>query len=157
MSQTSQFFIRHGLPLVFVAVLVEQVGLPLPALPWLLAAGALSATGQFSFPIGVAVTVLACLIADASWFYLGRHWGNRVLGVLCRISLEPDSCVRRNAELIYALRPVGIAGSEIPARLGNGGTTIGRDERDERQPVPERGRGWVAPLRGLFSWPWVSL
>lgn len=99
MSQTSQFFIRHGLPLVFVAVLVEQVGLPLPALPWLLAAGALSATGQFSFPIGVAVTVLACLIADASWFYLGRHWGNRVLGVLCRISLEPDSCVRRTQNL----------------------------------------------------------
>lgn len=106
MTQTSQFLISHGLPLVFGAVLVEQIGLPLPALPWLLAAGALSATGQFSLPLGIAVTVLACLMADTFWFYLGRHRGNQVLGLLCRISLEPDSCVRRtqNAFTRYGLR-----------------------------------------------------
>src|ERR1035438_9980115 len=99
MSQTSQFLIKHGLPLVFGAVLVEQMGLPLPALPWLLAAGALSATGQFNLAWGLLVTVLACLMADAFWFYLGRHRGGQVLGLLCRISLEPDSCVRRTQNM----------------------------------------------------------
>jgi len=111
MTQTTQFFINHGLPLVFGAVFVEQIGLPLPALPWLLAAGALSATGQFSFPLGVAVTILACLVADTFWFYLGRHRGNQVLGPLCRISLEPDSCVRRTQNVFtrYGLRGLLVA------------------------------------------------
>jgi membrane protein DedA with SNARE-associated domain/rhodanese-related sulfurtransferase len=111
MSETSQFLINHGLPLVFAAVFVEQMGLPLPALPWLLAAGALSATGKFSLPLGLGVTVLACLIADAVWFYLGRYRGNQVLALLCRISLEPDSCVRRTQNVFtkYGLRGVLIA------------------------------------------------
>jgi membrane protein DedA with SNARE-associated domain/rhodanese-related sulfurtransferase len=111
MTQISQFLIDHGLPFVFGAVLVEQIGLPLPALPWLLAAGALSATGQFSLSLGVAATVLACLAADAFWFYLGRHRGNQVLGLLCRISLEPDSCVRRaqNVFTRYRLRGLLVA------------------------------------------------
>jgi len=111
MSQTSQFLIDHGLPLVFAAVFVEQIGLPLPALPWLMAAGALSATGQFSLVLGLLVTVLACLLADAFWFYLGRHRGHQVLGLLCRISLEPDSCVRRTQNVFtkYGLRGLLVA------------------------------------------------
>jgi membrane protein DedA with SNARE-associated domain len=74
---------------------VGQVGLPLPALSWLLAAGALSATGKFNPFLGIGVTVLACVVADTFWFYLGRYRGTQVLGLLCRLSLEPDSCVRR--------------------------------------------------------------
>jgi membrane protein DedA with SNARE-associated domain/rhodanese-related sulfurtransferase len=111
MTQTSQFLINHGLPLVFLAVFVEQMGLPLPALPWLLAAGALSAAGKFSLPLGLGVTVIACLVADAVWFYLGRYRGNQVLALLCRISLEPDSCVRRTQNVFtkYGLRGVFIA------------------------------------------------
>ena len=108
MTHTSQFVIDHGLPLVFAAVFVEQMGLPLPALPWLLAAGALSATGEFNLPLGLAATVIACLVADATWFYLGRRRGSQVLSLLCRISLEPDSCVRRTQDLFskYGLRGV---------------------------------------------------
>jgi membrane protein DedA with SNARE-associated domain/rhodanese-related sulfurtransferase len=108
---TTQFLINHGLPLVFAAVFVEQLGLPLPALPWLLAAGALSAAGKFSLPLGLGATVLACLIPDAIWFYLGRYRGNQVLALLCRISLEPDSCVRRTQNVFakYGLRGVFVA------------------------------------------------
>jgi membrane protein DedA with SNARE-associated domain/rhodanese-related sulfurtransferase len=89
-----------------VAILLEQLGLPLPAVPWLLAVGSLSANAKFSAPAGTAVAVVACLVADSTWFYLGRHQGNRLLGLLCRISLEPDSCVRRteNAFSRYGLR-----------------------------------------------------
>jgi membrane protein DedA with SNARE-associated domain/rhodanese-related sulfurtransferase len=111
MTQTSQFLINHGLPLVFAAVFLEQLGLPLPAAPWLLAAGALAATGAFSLSLGLGATVIACLIADGLWFYLGRYRGNRVLGLLCRISLEPDSCVRRTQDVFtkYGMRGVLVA------------------------------------------------
>jgi membrane protein DedA with SNARE-associated domain/rhodanese-related sulfurtransferase len=111
MTETTQFIIKHGLPLVFGAVLVEQLGLPLPSLPWLLAAGALSAAGKFNLPAGIAVVMAACLIADLLWFYLGRYRGNQVLGFLCRISLEPDSCVRRTQNVFtkYGLRGLAVA------------------------------------------------
>ncbi len=83
------------MPLVFLAVFLEQIGLPLPALPWLLAAGALVAEGAFGLALATVVVVFACLLADTLWFYLGRYRGNQVVRLLCRISLEPDSCVRR--------------------------------------------------------------
>ena len=87
------------------------MGLPLPASPWLLAAGALSAIGKFSLLSGISIALLACLIADIIWFYLGRHRGNQVLGLLCRISLEPDSCVRRTQNVFtrYGVRGLVVA------------------------------------------------
>ena len=111
MTETTGFLIRHGLSVVFAAVFLEQIGLPLPAAPWLLAAGALSATRQFNPYLGIAVAVLACLAPDTFWFYLGRRRGNQVLGFLCRISLEPDSCVRRTLNVFtrYGLRGVVVA------------------------------------------------
>ncbi|EEF60961.1 Rhodanese domain protein [Pedosphaera parvula Ellin514] len=134
LNETSQFLIRHGLPLLFAAILVEQMGLPIPALPLLLAAGALSATGKFSLSLGIVVTVIACLIADAFWFYLGRYRGNQVLGFLCRISLEPDSCVRRTQNVFtrYGLRGVVVAkfvpgmSTVAPPLAGMAGVGIGR-------------------------------
>lgn len=111
MNETTGFLIHHGLSLVFTAVFVEQMGLPVPALPWLLGAGALSAVGRFNFPLGLFFTVTACLIADTTWFYLGRYRGNQVLGFLCRISLEPDSCVRRTQNVFtrYGMRGILVA------------------------------------------------
>jgi membrane protein DedA with SNARE-associated domain/rhodanese-related sulfurtransferase len=111
MNEAVQILTRHGAPVVFVAVLLEQLGLPLPSIPWLLAAGALSATGQCSFATSVLVTLLACLMADGLWFYLGRYRGSKVLGLLCKISLEPDSCVRRTQNLFtkYGWRGIVLA------------------------------------------------
>ena len=131
---TSQFLISHGLPIVFAAVLVEQMGLPLPAIPWLLAAGALSATNQFNMPLGIGVAVVSCLMADAFWFYLGRHRGNQVLGFLCRISLEPDSCVRRTLNVFtrYGMPGVVVAkfvpgmSTITPPLAGMSGINAGR-------------------------------
>lgn len=111
MTDLNQFLGKYGLPLVFGAVFVEQIGVPLPAIPWLLAVGALSATGDFSPFLAITLTVLACTLADTVWFYLGRYRGNRVLGFLCRISLEPDSCVRRTSNMFtrYGLRSLVVA------------------------------------------------
>src|SRR5882757_977056 len=95
MNESANFLVQHGGPVLFGVVLVEQAGLPLPAMPWLLAAGALSASGKLNALLAVGLTTLACLVADSSWFYLGRHQGHRVLKFLCRISLAQDSCLER--------------------------------------------------------------
>ncbi|MGO8674258.1 MAG: rhodanese-like domain-containing protein [Limisphaerales bacterium] len=111
MNETSQFLVNHGPSLVFATVFLDQIGVPLPAIPWLLAAGALSATGRFSPFLALGITMVACLMADILWFYLGRYRGHRVLSLLCRVSLEPDSCVRRTQNLYsrYGLRGVVVA------------------------------------------------
>ncbi len=103
MHDTIQFLIRHGGPLLFVAILLDELGLPMPAVPFLLAAGALIAKHQLNPIVAFGVTLLACFIADATWFYLGRYGGNKALRFLCRISLEPDSCVRRTRNLFERL------------------------------------------------------
>ncbi|HXP62396.1 MAG TPA: DedA family protein/thiosulfate sulfurtransferase GlpE [Dongiaceae bacterium] len=134
MNETTQFLVSHGLPLVFAAVFLDQIGLPLPAIPWLLAAGALSATGKLSAFLALGITLLACLLADTLWFYLGRYRGHRVLGLLCRISLEPDSCVRRTQNLYtrYGLRGVVLAkfvpglSTVAPPLAGMSGVKAGR-------------------------------
>jgi membrane protein DedA with SNARE-associated domain len=94
-SQTLTFLLRHGYWFLFAMVFVEQAGLPIPAVPVLLAMGALAGMGRFSLAASAAVAVAACLVADVAWFGLGRRYGSTILRVLCRISLEPDSCVRR--------------------------------------------------------------
>jgi membrane protein DedA with SNARE-associated domain len=80
---------------LFVLILAEQFGLPIPAVPFLLGAGALAAEGRLSLGLALALSLLATLTADVFWFTLGRMRGGGALNVLCRISLEPDSCVRR--------------------------------------------------------------
>ncbi len=86
---------HYGLALIFINVLAEQLGLPLPAVPTLVIAGALSVDGQLSAWAVFSVALLACMIGDGAWFIAGRLYGNRVMRLLCRISLSPDSCVRQ--------------------------------------------------------------
>ncbi|HCC57635.1 MAG TPA: sulfurtransferase [Solibacterales bacterium] len=96
-----EFLIRYGYLLLFGVVLAEQIGLPIPATPMLLAAGALAGIGKLSLASVMAMAVMACLIGDLIWFELGRTRGSSILRLLCRISLEPDTCVRKT-ETSYA-------------------------------------------------------
>jgi membrane protein DedA with SNARE-associated domain/rhodanese-related sulfurtransferase len=111
MNQTFEFLIRHGTAVVFLAVFTEQIGVPLPAAPVLLAAGALVATGQMNLLAVLAAAVLASVLGDLIWFYLGRRYGNRLMNLLCRISLEPDTCVRKTQNLFgkYGMRGLVVA------------------------------------------------
>ncbi len=84
---------QYGLAIVFANVLIEQIGLPVPAIPTLMVAGALAASGRLSLVAVFAVALVACAIADISWYVAGRRYGNRVMRFLCGISLTPDSCV----------------------------------------------------------------
>ena len=94
-------FAQYGLLAVFAVVLVKQLGAPVPASPILLLAGA-AGDPRFAFEALVAATA-ASMIADFAWFAAGKRFGRRVLALLCRISISPDSCVRKN-ELSFARR-----------------------------------------------------
>ncbi|HEY3074284.1 MAG TPA: DedA family protein/thiosulfate sulfurtransferase GlpE [Burkholderiales bacterium] len=96
MPDVTQLVAQYGLTLVFINVLVEQVGLPVPAVPTLVIAGALAAAGELSAAAVFGVAVLACFIGDGLWFAGGRIYGRRVMSLLCRVSLSPDSCVRQS-------------------------------------------------------------
>src|SRR5208337_2331174 len=95
MNETAEFVIRHGYAVLFFWILAEQGALPIPSVPLLLVCGALAKAGHLNAAPILFFGVLACLIADSAWFQLGRSRGAKILGFLCRMALEPDSCVRQ--------------------------------------------------------------
>ncbi len=101
MREVFEFLTQYGYILLFVWVFAEQIGLPIPALPILLGMGAMAGMNRMNFAFALILSVIAAVSADALWYELGRRRGAKVLTLLCRISLEPDSCVRR-AEDVFA-------------------------------------------------------
>ncbi len=94
-----EFILRHGYLVLLAWVFAEQGGLPIPSIPLLLAAGALAGTGRLNLFTALFCCLVAALAADTIWYQLGKRNGIKVLQLLCRISLEPDSCVRRTEGL----------------------------------------------------------
>lgn len=93
MGDLLAFVQKHGYAVLFWAVFIDQAGAPLPSLPLLFAIGALAGLGEISFGGALVAATLACVAADYLWYELGRRKGVSVLSLLCRFSLEPDSCV----------------------------------------------------------------
>ncbi|MRW91347.1 sulfurtransferase [Duganella sp. FT80W] len=89
---------EYGVLIVFGVVLIEQLGLPIPAFPILIVAGAMSVDGDTHWPVVLAVAIVACLISDYFWFRAGRYYGKRILKLLCKISLSPDYCVSQTED-----------------------------------------------------------
>ena len=108
MEDVVQFLTHYGYAVLFAWVLAEQIGLPLPAAPVLLAAGALAGRGPFHLGAALTVAVCACLLSDLLWFHMGRRSSGKVLNFVCRLSLEPDSCVRRTSNVIGKYGPKGL-------------------------------------------------
>lgn len=98
MAQLSHLINTYGALIVFGTVLLEQIGLPIPAFPVLIIAGALAVDKGANWPLFLAASIVACLISDYFWFRAGRFYGKRVLRLLCKISLSPDSCVSQTED-----------------------------------------------------------
>lgn len=98
MESVTELLEQHGAWVLFGGVLAEQLGLPFPALPLLVAAGVLVGTGHLSWSGALIAALSATLLADIVWFLAGRWRGRPVLTLLCRIALEPDACVRRTED-----------------------------------------------------------
>ena len=108
MALPEHILLTYSYLLLFSWVLVEQLGIPLPATPVLLAAGALSAEHEISFSLALLAALLGSLMADSSWFLVGRHYGHHLTRILCKLSLEPTTCVRRTQDSIGRRRAVTI-------------------------------------------------
>jgi membrane protein DedA with SNARE-associated domain len=134
MNDLTQFLVSHGAPLLFAIVFAEQAGLPLPSAPWLLTAGALSASGKLNPAMAIGVTALAAVMADSLWFYIGRRGGQRVLRLFCRLSLARNSCVgrtrglfeRHGLQTLVAAKFLPGLGAVMPPLAGALGMTTGR-------------------------------
>ena len=99
MQEMTDLLSQYGLALVFANVLLTQLGVPVPAIPTLIVAGALAQQGQVSAAGALAVAVAASLLGDLPWFMAGRRYGYRVLKTLCRMAIEPDTCVKQTENI----------------------------------------------------------
>lgn len=113
MAELTAFVAEYGYWVIFAAVLLDQAGLPIPSLPLLVIAGGFIAEGDMSAAGTLAVVTLAALPGDWLWYELGRARGPSVLRMLCRISLEPDSCVQRTRNLFARSGPVSLLGAKF--------------------------------------------
>src|SRR5690349_3159476 len=86
---------EFGLLAVFLNVLLDEGGLPIPSYPLLAVAGALAAQGEYSVIAVIGAAVSGAFVADTSWYWISRRHGRGVLGLLCKLSLSPDACVRQ--------------------------------------------------------------
>ena len=95
MGSMMYLLLRHTYAVIFGWVLIEQAGVPIPSIPLMLAAGTMSAAHKLHVAYALPVVMLACLIADSMWYFLGKRYGSKVLNLLCRFSLEAASCVSK--------------------------------------------------------------
>ncbi len=100
------FFVQYAYEILFLWVLMEQLGVPIPSIPVLLTAGTLSAAHRIHASYALGVVVVACLTADSLWYYLGRRYGGAVLRLLCRFSLEASTCVAKTEGYFTRRGPV---------------------------------------------------
>src|SRR5215467_13817918 len=92
---------RHGYLVIFIAVFAEAIGLPVPAAVALVAGGAAAGAGTLSAPTVIALALVAMVLGDTLLFVLGRYTGWALLGFLCKVSVNPESCILRSAESFY--------------------------------------------------------
>ena len=99
-------FVKYAYLILFLWVLVEQLGIPIPSIPLLLTAGTLSATHKMSAFVALFCVLTACVLSDSMWYLLGRRYGNKVLKLLCRFSLEASTCVTKTEGYFTRRGPV---------------------------------------------------
>ena len=156
MNNNGELIHQYGLVFVFGNVLVEQLGLPIPAVPVLLLAGVASARGEISFIEALVFASVASIIADSLWYEIGRKKGGVVLSIACRISLNPDSCVRQTESFLARWGfPSLLIAKFIPGFSMVAPPTVGSMKNPDLSSGFLMGwvsfSGWVAPLSsGLF-------
>lgn len=134
MHELMDFLVRNGYLVLFLWVLGEQAGLPVPSAPLLLAAGALIGMHKLDAAAVVLLSTLAAVAADLCWFRLGQRRGAKVLNFLCKISLEPDSCVRQTqtriskngARSLLLAKFIPGFSTAAPPMAGAGGMSLAR-------------------------------
>jgi membrane protein DedA with SNARE-associated domain/rhodanese-related sulfurtransferase len=119
-----EILLHYGYAVLFLAVLGQQSGVPIPADPFMVGMGSLAGDGHYSLANSIAIAWTAAMLGDLLWFRIGRHWGTRALGLLCRISIEPDSCVARTHSRFARSGPRGLLLSKFVPGLSAVATPV---------------------------------
>ncbi len=149
MALPMHILLAYGYLLVAGWVLVALCGVPMPVTPVLLAAGALSGRGQLNFVLVFVAAWVAAAVADSSWFFVGRRYGRYVMRFLCKLSLEPTTCVRRTEDSIGRSRSVLLFAKFVPALTTLAPAVAGQSGMDYGQFLAYDGAGcalWVGAL-----------
>jgi len=101
MNDLLSMMARHGYALTFALLFAEAIGLPFPAAIALVAAGAAIASHTLLAPGVLLAAMVALILGDSAQFWLGRYSGWALLGFLCRLSMNPETCILRSAESFY--------------------------------------------------------
>src|SRR5882724_757085 len=129
-----EFFVHYAYGLLFLWVLIEQLGIPVPSVPLLLTAGTLSATHRIHIVPAFVAVLAACALSDSIWYFAGRRYGNRVLKLVCRFSFEASACVKKTeayfgqhgaSTLLFAKFVPGLS-AVAPPIAGQTGMAFGR-------------------------------
>jgi membrane protein DedA with SNARE-associated domain/rhodanese-related sulfurtransferase len=111
MNAIVQLLVKHGYSILFASVFARQMWLPVPAILFLIAAGALAGDGRMTLAVAVGLAVVACLLADMVWYEAGRRWGDQILHFIYGLALDPDAAARRSKETFvrHGLRTLMLA------------------------------------------------
>jgi membrane protein DedA with SNARE-associated domain/rhodanese-related sulfurtransferase len=118
------FFIHHAYLVLFLWVLAEQMGAPLPSIPLLLTAGTLTATHRLHLPLVIASVLAGSLISDTAWYFLGKRYGGAVVRLLCRLSMETTTCVRKTEDYFAKKGPASLLGTVAAPIAGETGMKL---------------------------------
>jgi len=108
-----EFFVHYAYAILFLWVLIEQLGVPIPSLPVVLTAGTLAATHRISGPAALLAVLAACMVSDSVWYMLGRRYGNAIIKLLCRFSFESSTCVSKTEGYFHKRGPVTLLFSKF--------------------------------------------
>jgi membrane protein DedA with SNARE-associated domain/rhodanese-related sulfurtransferase len=95
MGHALELFVHHAYLVLFLWVLIEQGGIPVPSVPVLLAAGTMSAAHRLHVAYALPIVLAACLVSDSLWYWLGKRYGSKIINLLCKFSMEAATCVTR--------------------------------------------------------------
>lgn len=98
MNAIVQLLVKHGYSILFASVFARQMCLPVPAILFLIAAGALAGSGRMTLVVALGMAIIACLLADMVWYEAGRRWGDQILHFIYGLALDPDAAARRSKE-----------------------------------------------------------
>lgn len=124
MSSGQEFLLDHGYAVLFLWVLAEQIGLPIPSTPMLLAAGALIGLHRMNLAAVLGLAAAASLISDSVWFLLGKERGDAVLATVCGMSLDPDHCVSKTHSVFSRYGPESLLFAKFVPGFGTLGPPV---------------------------------
>ncbi|MFT4111744.1 VTT domain-containing protein [Silvibacterium sp.] len=113
------FFLKYGYWILFLWVMTEQLGVPIPSVPVLLTAGTLTATHKLNLPLVLVSVMLGSLVSDSLWYLMGKKYGGAVVKLLCRLSMESSTCVRKTENYFTKHGPAALLVAKFIPGLGS--------------------------------------